>query len=189
MGSKTEGTMWERIKTVVETGVKSDPAFCLGPSIEKTNSGLWNFQSHWRWLSFSRSTFVAFKINWLQLQINCRERWSTYKKFYYAWEQIDSVKNTSNLAIYNWKIFHLIKTPHLNGMPFLQRLWNSFLNKVWYQVQYAIFFYLNFKKLLKIFTWVVSFSRLKPGARLVKTVFLLGTDSIDMKEGEYISML
>ena len=25
-------------KTVSETGVKSDPAFCLGPSIEKTNS-------------------------------------------------------------------------------------------------------------------------------------------------------
>ena len=28
------------VKTVLETGVKSDPAFCLWPSIEKTNSGL-----------------------------------------------------------------------------------------------------------------------------------------------------
>ena len=26
------------LKTVSETGVKSDPAFCLGPTIEKTNS-------------------------------------------------------------------------------------------------------------------------------------------------------
>ena len=25
-------------RTILETGVKSDPAFCLGPSIEKTNS-------------------------------------------------------------------------------------------------------------------------------------------------------
>ena len=28
------------LKTVPETGVKSDPAFCLGPTIKKTNSGL-----------------------------------------------------------------------------------------------------------------------------------------------------
>ena len=27
-------------KTVSETGVKSDPAFCLGPTIKKTNSAL-----------------------------------------------------------------------------------------------------------------------------------------------------
>ena len=26
------------LKTVSETGVKSDPAFCLGPTIEKINS-------------------------------------------------------------------------------------------------------------------------------------------------------
>ena len=30
--------MKEHKKTVLETGVKNDPAFCLGPSIEKTNS-------------------------------------------------------------------------------------------------------------------------------------------------------
>ena len=28
------------VKTTLETGVKSDVAFCLGPSIEKTNSGI-----------------------------------------------------------------------------------------------------------------------------------------------------
>ena len=28
----------ERAKTVIKAGVKSDPAFCLGPTIEKTNS-------------------------------------------------------------------------------------------------------------------------------------------------------
>ena len=32
-------------KTILETGVKSDPAFCLGSSIEKTNSGtIWIHQ-------------------------------------------------------------------------------------------------------------------------------------------------
>ena len=40
MESKTEGATWKSIKTILETGVKSDPAFCLGPSIEKTNSGI-----------------------------------------------------------------------------------------------------------------------------------------------------
>ena len=32
--------MKEHKKTILETGVKSDVAFCLGPSIEKTNSVL-----------------------------------------------------------------------------------------------------------------------------------------------------
>ena len=40
MNSKTKGTMWKSIKTMLETGDKSDPAFCLGSSIEKTNSGV-----------------------------------------------------------------------------------------------------------------------------------------------------
>ena len=31
--------MKEHYKAVSETGVKSDPAFCLGPTIKKTNSG------------------------------------------------------------------------------------------------------------------------------------------------------
>ena len=35
-GSKTQATMRKDIKTVSETGVESDPAFCLGPPIEKT---------------------------------------------------------------------------------------------------------------------------------------------------------
>ena len=30
--------MWKNIKIVLEIGVKSDPTFCLEPSIEKTNS-------------------------------------------------------------------------------------------------------------------------------------------------------
>ena len=30
------------LKTVIETGVESDPAFYLGPTIEKTNSAAWN---------------------------------------------------------------------------------------------------------------------------------------------------
>ena len=38
MESKTEGTTWKSIKTVSETCVKGDPAFCLGSTIEKTNS-------------------------------------------------------------------------------------------------------------------------------------------------------
>ena len=33
-------TMWKSIKTVSETGVKCDPAFWLGPTIEKTNSAV-----------------------------------------------------------------------------------------------------------------------------------------------------
>ena len=37
--SETEGTTRMSIKTILETGVKSDPAFCLGPSIEKRNCG------------------------------------------------------------------------------------------------------------------------------------------------------
>ena len=44
MESETEGTMWKSKKTVSETGVKSDPAFCLGPIIEKTNSALFWYQ-------------------------------------------------------------------------------------------------------------------------------------------------
>ena len=31
--------MGKSIESVAESGVKSDPAFCLGPSIDKTNSG------------------------------------------------------------------------------------------------------------------------------------------------------
>ena len=38
MERKTEGSTGKSIKTILETGVKSDVAFCLGPSIEKTNS-------------------------------------------------------------------------------------------------------------------------------------------------------
>ena len=38
MESKTKATMWKSIKTVPETGVKSDLAFCLGSLHEKTNS-------------------------------------------------------------------------------------------------------------------------------------------------------
>ena len=37
MESKTEGTMSEIIKALRNIGVKSDPAFCLGQFIEKTN--------------------------------------------------------------------------------------------------------------------------------------------------------
>ena len=38
MESKTKGAMWKSLKTVSESGVKSDPAFCFGTTIEKTNS-------------------------------------------------------------------------------------------------------------------------------------------------------
>ena len=57
MESKTEGTtMWEGIKTVWETGVKSEPAFCLGPFIEKTNSGTSKVRHSysWRFLGYLR---------------------------------------------------------------------------------------------------------------------------------------
>ena len=37
MESKTEGTMSEIIKALWNIGIKSDPAFCLGQFIEKTN--------------------------------------------------------------------------------------------------------------------------------------------------------
>ena len=39
MEIRIEGTMGKSIETVAESGVISDPAFCLGPSIDKTNSG------------------------------------------------------------------------------------------------------------------------------------------------------
>ena len=39
MDSKTETTSIKSIKTVSGTDVKSDLAFCLGPPVEKTNSG------------------------------------------------------------------------------------------------------------------------------------------------------
>ena len=38
MESKTMGTMRMSIKTVSDTDVITDPAFCLGPTIEKTDS-------------------------------------------------------------------------------------------------------------------------------------------------------
>ena len=40
MESKTKAIMWKSIKTVPETGVKSDLAFCLGSLNEKTNSDI-----------------------------------------------------------------------------------------------------------------------------------------------------
>ena len=39
MENKMQTTRQESMKTVPETGVKSDFTFCLRPSIEKTNSG------------------------------------------------------------------------------------------------------------------------------------------------------
>ena len=39
MEIKTKGTTRKGLKSVSETGVTSDPAFCLGPTIKKTNSG------------------------------------------------------------------------------------------------------------------------------------------------------
>ena len=38
MESKTEDKCERAQTTVTETSVKSDPAFCLGPTIKKTNS-------------------------------------------------------------------------------------------------------------------------------------------------------
>ena len=38
MESETEGKIGKSIKNCVRTSVKSDPAFCLGPTIEETNS-------------------------------------------------------------------------------------------------------------------------------------------------------
>ena len=40
MESKTKGAMWKSLKTVSESGVKSDPTFCLGPTVEITNSAI-----------------------------------------------------------------------------------------------------------------------------------------------------
>ena len=37
-GEQNQGYHLKSIKTMLETGVKSDVAFCLGSSIEKTNS-------------------------------------------------------------------------------------------------------------------------------------------------------
>ena len=35
MVSKTDGTTWKSKKTILETGVKSDVAFCLGSSVQE----------------------------------------------------------------------------------------------------------------------------------------------------------
>ena len=48
MESKTKGTMWKSIENVSEAAVKSDPAFCLGSGIEKTNSGTCIPQTKWQ---------------------------------------------------------------------------------------------------------------------------------------------
>ena len=63
MESKTNGTMWKSIKTVSETGVKSDPAFCLGPTIKKTNSEVA--------LPTPRNGITQLR-NWIEKQENCQ---------------------------------------------------------------------------------------------------------------------
>ena len=39
-GEQNRGYHVKEDKKLSETGVKSDPAFCLGPTIKKTNSGI-----------------------------------------------------------------------------------------------------------------------------------------------------
>ena len=64
MESKTRATMWKSIKTVPETGVKSDLAFCLGSLNEKTNSARqWGYIDWQRQIFFSRNRKCKKKLS------------------------------------------------------------------------------------------------------------------------------
>ena len=81
MESKTEGTTWKSIKTILKTGVKSDVAFCFWSSIEKTNSDQVTIIQY----------FIISKHQYSQFQSNILNFTKFFRLFAAKWSSSDDL--------------------------------------------------------------------------------------------------